>query len=509
MSLTLLTNTYANEFSGNSHYLRYSTNNYIEVAGVKSSWDLIFSSAPGYGEQFGFTSNVLSTTFAFLTGASTSYQHHLTPRSGTVNSTMTNLIAAEVNAFSDFSLYYECLALSNGIRIRAKNTGADYSMFSRAATSGASSTYVAGVTEVLRPNFKAILRLFKIDFTTGAETLVATKSINQLNGYAEVDIKEYLYSLRSWGFAHSTTFNIITPVQKYVLEFTESYGVPPIQQAITKTSELVSIPARVATWYFNAQKTPAPTIDLFFKASGNVCENILSIAPRINRRICSEMYDYLDFYCATAYTTIKVEYVALYSDGTTKIAVRTYNPSILEDQLFRCSIHVGRITAIHTTPVGIRLVGFNVTFLDNVNAPISGTINYLIDDDNYLNRQQFVFQNKYWSIDSLTCTGATIEQNEFERNTTNFVGQYPLDKKLYSKVNGVTQERTFTQYTGWLREDEVSLFEDMLSSENVKVYDEQMGVWKNITITTKKLVLRETQNGMFAYEFEYNEEATV
>jgi hypothetical protein len=500
MSLTLLTNTYANEFSGNSIYARFNTTNYINTVGVKSKWTVVFSAAPGTGNSFGFSSNKLQITFVFLPGTGTGIQHNIPVPSGTWNNAMMQTVASAMNAFADFALYYIASAVGTDIVIEAKEEGDDYSMFSRGVSGVSSGTYIAGVTEVLEENYKIVV-IVK-NYNTGA--IIANLSINQIDGYAEVDLKEILHTLRNWSFEHDANF-VVVPwfdnfTRDYVLQYTDSFGVPPVQQTLQTSGFLFVCPAKADSAYFNRQTAPAPTFANFFNFAG-VLQAIVSIAPRVNRRIDLTKNDYLLYY--NSGNVYKVEFTAKYANNTT-VSTSFTSGSTVQD-FFRVTVNFGKLSAL---PNQDDIIGFDVVFLDASNNVVSGVINYEVDRDNYPDKRNYVFQNKYWGVDTLLCTGVVSDNASFEKDIVVGSGQYPLDKKFYTRINKVSTTKTFVQNTGWLNKDEILVFEEMLRSEHVYVWDAELEDYKKIVISTDKVQLKESQRGMNAYEFEYAEEAS-
>jgi hypothetical protein len=507
MSLTLVSNTYPNQFTGNSIYARFNTTNYINTAGVKCSWIVGISTAPSYGDQFGFNSNLWSGFFAFLNGFPTigASDHYLDVPSGTWDNANAQGVATQMNAYADFALYYVASAIGTDIKIEAKNTGDDYSMISKAVSGVTNGAYVAGVTEVLEQNYKIVV-IVKRSYTN---EILATLSINQIDGYAEVDLKEILHAQRKWTFVHDDSI-VIIPLfdiwMPYRIYYTDSFGVPPYQQALQESSLTYVVPAKLDSNYFNLQKTPSPTIANWLTFTG-VLKAVMTIAPRVNRRIDLTKNDYLLFLNNNNTNGfVKVQFTARYANNTSDFTI--YNLTVpVEWHYYRVTVNFDKLAAL---PNQDDIIGFDVVLIDaDTNDILSGVINYEVDRDNYPDKRNFVFQNKYWGVDTLLCTGAVTDNATFDKDIIASSGQYPLDKKFYTRINKVSQTKTFVQNTGWLTKDEVLVFEDMLRSEYVYVYDAALEDYKKIVISTDKVQLRESQRGMNAYEFEYSEDSSI
>ena len=502
MSLTLISNSYVNEFSGNSIYARFNTTNYINTAGVKSSWIIGISSTPTFGSQFGFTSNLWSGAFVFLNSfpSISGSEHKLTVPSGSWSNAKAQAVAVEMNNYADFALYYIASAVGSNIKIEAKDNGSDYSMNSRGVSGVTNSTLVAGVNEVLEKNYKIVATIKDIN----TNIILGVFSINQINGYAELDLSELLHAQRKWDFIDNSNYLVVSFVSiwnNYTIYYTDSYGTPPTQRSIQGGNVYNYMPAKVDSSYFNLQKSPGLSIVNFITKAG-VLEAILSIAPRINRRIDLTKNDYLLFYNFS--NVLKVKYTARYANNTSSDVVHNYGSA--NDSFFRVTINFSKLSALNNQD---DIIGFDVVFLDANNALMSGVINYELDRDNYTDKRNFVFQNKWWGIDTLLCTGVVSYNAAFDKDIVASSGKYPLDKKFYSRINKVTETKTFVQNTGWLNKDEILVFEDMLRSEHVYVYDPILEDYKKIVISTDKVQLRESQRGMNAYEFEYSEDSSI
>jgi hypothetical protein len=502
MSLTLLSNSYQNEFSGNSIYARFNTNNYINTTGVKSSWIIGISSTPNFGSQFGFTSNLLSITFAFLNSypSISGNNHKLTVPSGTWSNAKAQAVCVEINTYADFALYYIATAIGTNIKIEAKATGADYSMYSRGVSGVTNGTYIAGVSEVLEQNYKIVLFLKN----QSDDSVIGKLSFNQIDGYAEVDLKDLLHAQRKWDFAHVSSFmsfgfddfGLI-----YYLYYTDSFGLPPTQRALTQGPATVAIPAKVDTSYLNRQINPAPTYSNFY-GLGGFLESIVTNAPRVNKRIDLEKNDYLLW--AVSGDVLLVKYTAHYANNTTANIFEYFED--VANSFYRVTVNFGKLSSLSNQD---DIIGFDVVFLDSIGDTRSGVINYQVDRDNYPDKRNFVFQNKWWGIDTLLCTGVVSDNAAFDKDIIASSGQYPMDKKFYTRINKISETKTFVQNTGWLNKDEILVFEDMLRSEHVYVYDNKLQDYKKIVISTDKVQLKESLKGMNAYEFEYSENSSI
>lgn len=501
MSLTLLSNTNNNEFSGNSIHARFETSNYINTAGVKSKWTVVFSAAPSLGNSFGFTSNRLSINFVFLSGTGTGIQRNLAVPIGTWNNAMMQTVANAMNAFADFALYYIATAVGTNIAIEAKEAGDQYSMYSRGVSGVTNGTYIAGVTEILEPNYKIVLIVRNLD----TDKVIGTLSVNQIDGYAEVDLKDLLYTQRKFDFVH-TTPHIYYRIEEvripYKLSFTDSFGSPPVQRVLQETGTRYCVAAKMDYNKFNTISGIETTFSNYYSAEG-VLQGILSSATRVNRRIDLTKFDYLDYY--NLGYEMKVRITARYANNTTAV-IDIVHIGANNNAIYRYCIHFGLLSSLNNQD---DIIGFDVVFLDNSsNTEFSGIVNYEVDRDNYPDKRNFVFQNKWWGVDTLLCTGVVGDNANYIKDVVAGTAQYPKDKRFYTRINKVEKLRTHTQNTGWLNKDEVALFEEMLASENVWVWDAELEGYKKIVINTDKVQLKESQRGMNAYEFEYMEEAS-
>lgn len=494
MALELLTETYNCEFSGNSIYKRFSTDNYIEVAGVKAKWEVGFSGIPTIGVTFGFESNLLRNSFIFSSSTNVSGINHYIDIVGSTLATVLSNAANTMNSFADFSLYYIATSTSDSIIIEAKETGIDYDMFSRGISGCTTVSYIDAVSEVLRKNYKLVIQLERVV----DNSIISVLQLSQYNGIAEVDLSSILHSTRMWFFEHHNSYvkyDYTDFVTQYTIKYAESFGEPPYQGIMTNAGVFNFIPAKIDSRYFNDQTTPKPTIASYVE---NKLDYILTVAPRINRRIDTDQNDYLFYYCKAK--PLKVKFTSYFNDGTSSFVI--YNLATSSLSWYRVTVNLAKCPGDLS-----KVDSFLVDFLDSENAVVT-SISYEVDRDYYIEKKYWLFQNSLWGIDTFTTTGKNSETESFKKDIASYIGQFPVDKKQYQYINKVTVEQSFQQFTGWLTKGEVDVFLDMLRSEHVMLLDN--GTWRKVNVFTDKISnVKESQKGLFGFSFEYSFEMSL
>ena len=129
----------------------------------------------------------------------------------------------------------------------------------------------------------------------------------------------------------------------------------------------------------------------------------------------------------------------------------------------------------------------------NVYQDVNCIIRYTIDEREYPYLRTFVFINSFLGQETFHSLEDAEAENKWNR-TTGYVDGVKMQFRPES-------EKTFTVKTGFLRQDEVKVFEELLDSQNVAVIED--GELVPVVITTESVKESERKDMLISFEFSY------
>lgn len=499
MALTINTQPFPLAGTGRPIIVRATTNNWITTAGVLYARSMTLTAGATAGQTLilSFNGGAIVVT---MTAAATPDSSGTQFTSGT---TTASTIAADLNR--NFTLNYWFVITSSGTTVtftaRQKGTAPTIT-FSGTYSGYTLGTATAGVNEVKRSNFQALLDVWlEVNAVSFGDAPIAKLAQTpDANGQFVFDISTILdaYMVDTVPTYGATT-NTIVPkmVQAYKIFLAESYGIPAAVQAyhVHNTPVLYAIRSR-RTQAENANN------------ANSVPESILSGRP-VTKHITTDQKEYLHV-CSTqgggsAYTT---SILITFTDGTTKThTAPPTTPSYVFPAVFCVPTGYAAlgIAAQITGPhAGKTVAKYSVKF-SFASSGWEPEYTYIIADKCPTFQRYFLFRNSRGGWDTLRCAGIMSKSVQVARDAVRNI--VPANYTMLDTESAYENTVAVEQYdisTGFLfdTQAEAEYFaREFLASE--AVYWDNNGRFEPVTVTTTDARVNRDRQRLFGFSFSF------
>lgn len=228
-------------------------------------------------------------------------------------------------------------------------------------------------------------------------------------------------------------------------------------------------------------------------------QNFLTRLPR-EKRTAINRNEYLSYIHFSTMADVVVNYKVIYLSNsviTEKTGeLTTINPGTGNRHITFNASPAVIIEAAALSTETILQYDIWFSFIDETIQEIeSNVFTFLMDYNNYRNKQSFVFENSFGVLETFTRTGLSENKKLNEYNLANIQNRY---RKTFQDF---ISEKTV--YSGFLSENEMEWIDDLLLSYNVAVYTPGVsGATEEITITGHEKTDTE-ENMLQAFQFMY------
>lgn len=228
-------------------------------------------------------------------------------------------------------------------------------------------------------------------------------------------------------------------------------------------------------------------------------QNFLTRLPR-EKRTAINRNEYLSYIHFSTMADVVINYKVIYLSNaviTEKTGeLTTINPGTGNRYVTFNASPAIIIEAAALTTETILQYDIWFSFIDETVHEIeSNVFTFLMDYNNYRNKQNFVFENSFGVLETFTRTGLLENKKLNEYNLANIQNRY---RKTFQDF---ISEKTV--YSGFLSENEMEWIDDLLLSYNVAVYTPGIsGATEEITITAHDKIDSE-ENALQAFKFIY------
>lgn len=496
MSLTLNISPALYPLSRNPVWAKLTTNNYVTTTGVKAALTITGSGTGATATQtitLPFNGRTVVMTFAAALDGTGN-----TLRVAGVLSLANFMIQLAADFATNYYIAdeYDITYDATHVYLTAKSTGSAYSFLSPAttATQIAIGTNTAGVTEVVRDNFKTLLDVYvEQTYKSGTFTKVHGQALQPISNITEFDIHDALHAelgIDRPDHGEDAIVRCENTIKQYYIRYAEQYGSDPVPQGTTQSSTFAILKGALS-FMENAYTTSALS---YFTTN----QKFLTWQPR-TKYITAASQEFLNFLIPSSTTSIKLYCKFYYTDGTTVTMSTVTSGTTAEGEVW--TLPCGYVSMVEGW--AIKAVSKYQVWVTNQSDVVkSETFTFKITEKPVIESKSFLFENSLSAWDTLRCTGVNEQAIAIQSIAAQKIlarGHAYADGE-FQKISSSGQT-AFVQSTGYRTKAEIDWLEDLLFSKNV--VEDIDGEYRPIIINTDNLVKYSSRQNLFAITFEY------
>lgn len=515
MSLSLVKYPPLVALAKNPTVFEFSSNNYITVAGVASSLQLVFGAGLVNNETFDLCYNGKILTFVVKTTPNTSGLQIKAIAAEAVNAWVVQT-AAYLRQNYDLSTDFLITSNLNGITLLARETGTDYTLTldnEPANLTGANA--VAGTDQAVQAFFNIVAQTWMkrgadmVNIFEDALTVDAAGA--SYHDISEI-VKSELYSefefpeVDANGWIKRDHINV-----SYFIRYAEKYGIPSTVKAMSTSQYFSALNGGVPFW----KQVEYYTAGTSFWDRMQYDMNFLTWQPTTKKLSITgtEKLYWLAWKSTLNNTLCKLRFTLHTFDdnGITTSVVYSATQAVTYLDVFEMEVGYARLNTLYNFDAyfhdqgadGVSGQYYDVEVITDAGLVLSEKRTYQVDLTEYQNSREFLFLNSLGGYDTIRTTGIGEYEGTQERTfitspyPKEFAAAFRMKKQVFVLGNDKMKVNS-----GWLTSSQVDWLQDMLLSE--EVYEIKNSKLYPVVITsTSGPKKTDEQSPAYFVEFEY------
>jgi hypothetical protein len=456
-------------FSKNQIEVVFTSDDYIDIAGVKSVTNVTFFGTISAGNSFRLLWSNGDITFTASSLPNDSGTQFPTG-SGDEAHVRDIIDALEENPYiaADFDLAYALNGSNPSMALTAKKTGAIYNIITATATPISVDAAVAGVTLARKPNFKLHVQLWlKV---AGDFINVFTENIElslPITGASKIDISDildtYLLDISDKPDLAAVTWQACNnSLLEYYIKFGPYYGAQPTVKKLTKT----------ASYFVNlgglaVQAAVGQTMEGYLRPAGDDSKTLCLRQGSKNKTVRIDEPEVLYWVNLTgAAINIKLRIELFMTDGSASVVYHLLPFAALAYTKYYVSVNYAFLGIASNIPTGKTCGYYSVRVVSDTDVYLSATYNYQID----VHREwpyYFIFKNSLGGWQTLYTYGKASPETERSKDDIKkqvTPAQAAQRGRIYE--NNIRLQDKLTVKTGFASKRDIYCLKDLFSSDD-------------------------------------------